>query len=408
MYTSPTLYESPAFYRGPQTDQYRESSLQPYGRENVLSRSRGQKVRIPDLRPLMSGWPMDINPHRETVKAVIADILDKYSMSAAMTMKLKKANLDYLLSVWFPYSSEEKLIDLTYFCGWMFLVDDEIDAMSMPNHFDQDAFAALYRETLEVVQQSLKLGDTAHAEDRKSVSPTAESFRRIGSALCRSYSYEKRVMFLDEARLTLDGYRSEQQLRLIGTIPSFEEYWDYREGSSCCRQVVAMIEFANELRIPIHIIESPDMRSLWKETCLVHWITNDIVSAKKELAEGFVENLVVLCSDLAYSAQSGMDTAINLLKASIQRLELAAFNLLSTYCGQTERRSISQLLSMLKEIPADVEYTQDDLSCAIELFIANCKCMCVGNLNWSVASPRYGLQELSRDEEGGMEFVIGL
>jgi hypothetical protein len=54
---------------------------------------------------------------------------------------------------------------------------------------------------------------------------------------------EQRKMFRDEAKLTMDMYQVEQQLRLNERIPPFEEYWNYREGSSCIRMAVALIEY---------------------------------------------------------------------------------------------------------------------------------------------------------------------
>lgn len=160
-----------------------------------------------------------------------------------MTNKLKRANLDFLLAVWFPYASEQALKDLTYFCGWMFLVDDEIDGVSGPGFDNEKAFAALYRGTLGFVERSLDLGGQVSEEDLRCANATAESFGRIGEALCEQYSVGQREMFLEEAKLTLDGYRFEQQLRLRGQLPSFAEYWAYREGSCCCRQTVAMLEY---------------------------------------------------------------------------------------------------------------------------------------------------------------------
>lgn len=171
--------------------------------------------------------------------------LHSYSLSAAMTNKLKRANLDFLLAVWFPYASEQALKDLTYFCGWMFLVDDEIDGVSGPGFDNEKAFAALYRGTLGFVERSLDLGGQVSKEDLRCANATAESFGRIGEALCEKYSVGQREMFLEEAKLTLDGYRFEQQLRLRGQIPSFAEYWAYREGSCCCRQTVAMLEYVS-------------------------------------------------------------------------------------------------------------------------------------------------------------------
>jgi hypothetical protein len=47
-----------------------------------------------------------------------------------------------------------------------------------------------------------------------------------------------------------------------------------------------MIELAIGSNIPEHTIESKEMQDLWTETTVLTWLTNDMISAKKELGEG--------------------------------------------------------------------------------------------------------------------------
>ena len=54
------------------------------------------------------------------------------------------------------------------------------------------------------------------------------------------HNAEERQRFWDELKITVDGYGKEQQFRLKGEIPQYEPYCDYRYGSSCMGQVVAM------------------------------------------------------------------------------------------------------------------------------------------------------------------------
>ena len=59
---------------------------------------------------------------------------------------------------------------------------------------------------------------------------------------------------------------------------------------------VALAEFSMGLAVPAHIVESEGMQRLWTEAMVISWLDNDTVSAKKELAEGFVENAVALAA----------------------------------------------------------------------------------------------------------------
>ncbi|KAL8920047.1 MAG: hypothetical protein Q9172_004677 [Xanthocarpia lactea] len=78
--------------------------------------------------------------------------------------------------------------------------------------------------------------------------------------------------------------RLEQALRLRGTIPTVEEFWSYRLGSSAVHITLAMNEFAfNNKSLPTSVIEQEDMTLLWEYTNIIISITNDILSLKKEI-----------------------------------------------------------------------------------------------------------------------------
>jgi len=48
--------------------------------------------------------------------------------------------------------------------------------------------------------------------------------------------------FLDEMMLFLEMSRSEQEVQLSGRIPTVEEYWVYRMGTSAVGVVVSLTE----------------------------------------------------------------------------------------------------------------------------------------------------------------------
>lgn len=54
-------------------------------------------------------------------------------------------------------------------------------------------------------------------------------------------------MFMEEARLTMNMYQVENDIRLSKRIPTNEEYWSYRLGSSCIGMVIALIEYASNI-----------------------------------------------------------------------------------------------------------------------------------------------------------------
>lgn len=180
-------------------------SMSSREREEIISRLHGQKVRIPNLYPMLKGWPTDLNANQESVRAVIDGILEKYrpndlltmtsttqlipiysySMSKAMERKLKNAQLNWLLSGWFPYTDDASLKHLTSFVGWMFLIDDEIDQVSKPGADNEKAFDNLYDNTLSFLGQSLGL------PTERSIEPTrvsVKSFEAVGKAIRERYT----------------------------------------------------------------------------------------------------------------------------------------------------------------------------------------------------------------------------
>jgi hypothetical protein len=74
-------------------------------------------------------------------------------------------------------------------------------------------------------------------------------------------------------------------------------------------------------------------------------------------AAGFVENLVVL-SALDGNAQTGMGTAVELLQYHVERFEIAAAKLASSFAGDED---------LLKDIGK---------------FVQGCRCLCTGSYSW--------------------------
>lgn len=57
----------------------------------------------------------------------------------------------------------------------------------------------------------------------------------------------------------------EQTGQQIGYIPTTEEYTRMRLGTSGITPGLAFCEYTSEVRLPREIMESPEMRILWKE-----------------------------------------------------------------------------------------------------------------------------------------------
>ena len=123
-------------------------------RKEIVSRLRGQAVSIPDLEVMFAHWPGRVNPNQDVVKAAVDYILEHHSMTKAVEMKLKRANLALLIASWYPLASAETLKEITFFVCWMYVVDDAIiDKVSWPGHDNATAFDIAFHELNEFLDR---------------------------------------------------------------------------------------------------------------------------------------------------------------------------------------------------------------------------------------------------------------
>ena len=62
----------------------------------------------------------------------------------------------------------------------------------------------------------------------------------------------------------------EQRLRLDSTLPSIEDFWKYRLGSSAVGICLALQEFSlGDMHLPSSILDGAEMRLLWDQTNIV-------------------------------------------------------------------------------------------------------------------------------------------
>lgn len=375
---------------------------------------------------MLPGWPNIVNSNQDAVRSVVQHVLETHSMTKAVEMKLKKANLGLLIASWYPFASAQRLKDITYFVCWMYVIDDAIiDKVSWPGLDNVAAFDAAYKETLDFVRKSLQL-DGENEEQLTSTIPAINSFRGIGQVMCQKYTLSQRQAFYTACKLTMDGYRTEQQIRVAGRIPCWDDYWTYREGSSCINMCVGLIEFAIGSNIPEEIMKSKEIRQLWQETAIICWLTNDILSAKKELGEGFIENAVALRAVETRKIQNGMDQTVGFVREAVERFEEKATVVGKKFCGEADQETNSTSDGRSSGIGAN-EICPKTVSDEIRQFVKSCRCMVTGSVSWrlvvicnhldtkktltksgnSLVSPRYNLMSLSKDPEGGMTFAVG-
>ncbi|KAL2058800.1 hypothetical protein ABVK25_000091 [Lepraria finkii] len=346
--------------------QVEQSSEQPQAYTQLLDYLRGQTVKIYDVDNVYSGWPAGINPHVERLRLVADEKLEKLISNKKRLEKLKSADFALSAAMWWPRASFDDLVLALSIVIWLFTWDDDIEEKGGSVYDNFQAAQIRREETLQYVTYSL--GFKVPESYIEPTNALVLDFRYIGDSLCKAYSVEQRQRFLNNMKVYIQGSRVEQELRISGRVPTVEEYWDYRMRSSAVDVTSSMTEFSIKGNLPQYIFEDANFKSIWRETNVIISASNDMLSIKKEFANGQIDNLVSLLSfNENIRAQDAMDKADTMVRSAKARFENARKSLETRYSNDTV------------------------VGRQVHDFIEGCKYNITGNHNWSLISTRYGL-----------------
>ncbi|KAG4429838.1 hypothetical protein IFR05_014676 [Cadophora sp. M221] len=202
-----------------------------------------------------------------------------------------------------------------------------------------------------------------------------ESFRVIGYELKLAYTVEQRQNFFEDMKFYIATTETEQRYKLDGKIPSLEEYWEARMGTSAVAACLAMIELVHHIKGPYQSTNHPSLKALSDEANIIVVITNDMLSLKKEIAQRQIDSLIPFSVPVYGGVQEAIDQAHIDLLASVSRFDAETKKILSE--PNTTGMSDSEL----------------------RIFVEGCRKCWVGNFNWSLCTGRYGLGAI--DQKNG-------
>lgn len=276
-------------------------------------------------------------------------------ISDAKRKGFEEADFATFVSLWWPKASLERLVILAYLVIWIFTWDDEIDEPTGKFWEDLRGAGEFQNQTLQFVEHSLGVSDSLPSNGK--LNKVIQSFDVIGGELRACYNMSQRKRFCFEMARYMSKSKVEQQIRLRGEIPTIEEFWDYRMGTSAVNLCTAASEYSLGAAIPSQVMDSKAMRALWDETNIIISTANDLFSLQKEVKHGGVENLVPLYFASGLDFQQSVASTIETLTEAKTRFDGAAATLLAT--------------------SKHAEY--DD---QLQDFINVQKSMCVGNIIW--------------------------
>ncbi|KAI1332884.1 isoprenoid synthase domain-containing protein [Xylariaceae sp. FL0255] len=353
-------------------------------REQLLSKIRGQTIRIPDLKCVFADWKgidnRHISPWTQKLEHKVNERLRSLNFHGAKQKRLEKSNFGAFTALWWPDASLERLEILAYLVIWLFTWDDEIDEPTgtFSENFND---AQAYRDqTLLFVQESLGLstGKKTHIRSRNGI---IQSFDVIGAALRACYDENQKQRFCNEIAKFMKASEIEQRWRLLGHIPTIEEYWAFRLGTSAVYIGSAAGEYSMGAHLPLEVMNSAAMRAIWDETNIIISITNDLLSLKKEIRLGCIDSIVPLTLATTNDLHEAIKLSVAALEASKQRFDAAATDLLSV---------VSQAKDMHEQVRQFIQVQRSN---------------CVGNLVWSLETQRYDVSGHA-NEDGILNFTL--
>ncbi|KAF2008972.1 terpenoid synthase [Aaosphaeria arxii CBS 175.79] len=351
-------------------------------RDTLLLSLKGQMIRIPNLKPLFRHWPTQTSPHVDRLRGDVKDWLNDILPPSKILKALQASDFGLFGATWWPFADFEQLKIVTFFAIWLFIWDDEIDHSDGAMWDDHHA-AQLYREeTLAYIRFSLGLSNL----DPEPSNEIILTFDTIGSAVRKAYSPEKCHMFYEELRFYIENTKQEEAFRIAGAIPTIEEYWRYRLGSSAVYSCLALNEFSwSGMDLPVEFYSDEDVRTMFRYTNVLVVAVNDLLSVKKEIKRNAIDSLIpILVSQFGDSSagscgddiQIAVDEVVTIIDESIKNMDHVAESLTSKY-----------------------EHADEETRVQVRRFVDGCKAYTTGNLTWSLETDRYGVKNSRVGEE---------
>jgi hypothetical protein len=354
-------------------------------RKALLASVRGQTIRIPDLAPLFEHWPTKTNKDINLLRTDIRDWLDAYSPpltdiqtttnilhstlpQGKVLSALQRSDFGLFGATWWPQSKFDQLKIVTYLAVWLFTWDDEID-LNDGTMWEEFGAAQIYREqTLSYVRYTLGIDSEVPSVCNRIIL----NFAPIGEACRKAYTLEQNKMVYEEMRFFMDMSEREQRLRLSGAIPSIDEFWRYRLGSSAVTVCLALNEFSWEnMHLPAGFYADEHVKSIIRYTNTIISATNDLLSVKKEINRDAIDSLIPIIFYHVGDIQTAVDEVVAFVAAEIVNMDKAAALLFKHY-----------------------EAADGDMRRQVKDFVDGCKHYTTGNLTWSLETDRYGVERV--------------
>jgi len=146
------------------------------------------------------------------------------------------------------------------------------------------------------------------------------------------------------------GVRKSQAEWLVG-VTSFEDYVERRLKTVGTEPIISTMQWAYNLSLPASIWNHKETLAMMHEVAVTVFLFNDLVSLKKEVAEGDVESAVpILVWNEGISAQAAVNRLVKMLETSWEQFKLAEQRLEDVVETQQIKRDLAILVGACKDV----------------------------------------------------------
>ncbi|KAI1351439.1 isoprenoid synthase domain-containing protein [Xylaria sp. FL0043] len=341
----------------------------------LAQRLSGQKLVIPDIRPLLSHWPSGQHEEYNIVKSAVNK---RFAMLASEKHRKAISDADpaLLAARWWPMASTRSYRVMTDLVIWFGLWDDVIEKLAD----DPVAAESLRVSTKDFIRSAL--GSDDESNTAATTNPLIQSFQPIAAEACEFYNQDQRSILLEHFDRYFDATRLEAEAELSSEIPGLKEYWEVRILTSGMGTLLGLSEYALQVHLPPSFVQSEAYSTLWVTTVVINSIINDLLSLKKEMkAQSVVNSVAILFhqhNDLDVAVELSLDHTRQLI-ALFDRTAEDVLSSTDTYDG-SELDAISQVIDLMRTVNT-------------------------GNLDWSLQARRYGVAQYMT-EDGTIEVIL--
>ncbi|KAL2844068.1 terpenoid synthase [Aspergillus pseudoustus] len=293
----------------------------------------GQHVRVPYLPRLFPSWKARLHPEYERGRdEVLNPWIRRWVDDDTTCRKLQKAEFGVFAAILCADSSFDRMCTVAKYFAWYFIWDDIFDCGSLQG---QPLAMKEYREASKQYIKHQLLPENPcpdlskySTELQKALACWAEVGFHMRSVCDRGTCEVSSDAMLDYINAVDDANALFQD----GSIPSVEAYWRRRDYAAGVYPTIATIPFALGVDVRSEDATNPRMRQLWKHTSYLVHITNDILSLRKELKDGQIENIVpVLMLNKGIGINDAIQHGYKFAEEHARGIERSAAALLSEF-----------------------------------------------------------------------------